>query len=334
MVHTKRICERLLTNDDVWRPKDSFVETKPLAKVNVAFESPSDHYQSESVSPEMASPRSEHGYLPGNVVRHLGLYYTRMTSYTSPANHSMNNDHVTYETKRPVTNFTSTASHVIGLYNSSFTAGVVLKDDVTLSRSETSAMGRAPRSNILSHMAAKNKTSWVENAAHKREQSSQSNSIQCKGKNPYSKTPYEKSQLAINAVTMGVRDGRRFDLLPISHYLKKHQGDDKSPHKQSKRFPLVRISSYKKVCLLPNLRSYMHSPTRKKKQQATFFTEKDVFKTRESRKEPSRGEALFVDPKDQLPNLYKRQYNAPIVRLRGDQGVQTSKEKVAFPVIS
>ncbi|XP_048579053.1 uncharacterized protein LOC5522210 isoform X2 [Nematostella vectensis] len=299
MVHTKRICERLLTNDDVWRPKDSFVETKPLAKVNVAFESPSDHYQSESVSPEMASPRSEHGYLPGNVVRHLGLYYTRMTSYTSPANHS-----------------------------------VVLKDDVTLSRSETSAMGRAPRSNILSHMAAKNKTSWVENAAHKREQSSQSNSIQCKGKNPYSKTPYEKSQLAINAVTMGVRDGRRFDLLPISHYLKKHQGDDKSPHKQSKRFPLVRISSYKKVCLLPNLRSYMHSPTRKKKQQATFFTEKDVFKTRESRKEPSRGEALFVDPKDQLPNLYKRQYNAPIVRLRGDQGVQTSKEKVAFPVIS
>ncbi|EDO50022.1 predicted protein, partial [Nematostella vectensis] len=279
MVHTKRICERLLTNDDVWRPKDSFVETKPLAKVNVAFESPSDHYQSESVSPEMASPRSEHGYLPGNVVRHLGLYYTRMTSYTSPANHS-----------------------------------VVLKDDVTLSRSETSAMGRAPRSNILSHMAAKNKTSWVENAAHKREQSSQSNSIQCKGKNPYSKTPYEKSQLAINAVTMGVRDGRRFDLLPISHYLKKHQGDDKSPHKQSKRFPLVRISSYKKVCLLPNLRSYMHSPTRKKKQQATFFTEKDVFKTRESRKEPSRGEALFVDPKDQLPNLYKRQYNAPIVR--------------------
>lgn len=172
-----------------------------------------------------------------------------------------------------------------------------------------------PRTNILSHMA-KNKISWVESTLQNRVLTAQRASpIHVKGRNPNTETPYEKNQRNKDISTKGVRDGRRFDLLPISKYLAQSRRVGFGSNQE--RLPLVRISSVQRIPVFQNYQRYYfygHVNQRQKTPQ-TFFAQKDLFKPRESRSQPTRGEAAFVEIREQLPNLYKKQYNAPVVNM-------------------
>lgn len=203
----------------------------------------------------------------------------------------------------------STAAYYINM--GSYTSAGACADDEDRSPAAT------PRTNILSHMA-KHKTSWVENTLQNRAVTAQRSSpILVKGKNPNTfETPYEKSQKAKDFSTKGVRDGKRFDLLPISKYLQsKREGFGSS----QERLPLVRISSVQRVPIFNTQSRYYSNMKKSRRLPTTFFAQKDMFKPRESRSQPTRGESAFVEIREQLPSLYKKQYNAPVVKMGRDQ---------------
>jgi hypothetical protein len=198
--------------------------------------------------------------------------------------------------------------------------------------------GITSRTNILSHMA-KQKTSWVENTLQNCVEKSQRRSpILIKGKNPNSfETPYEKSRRSKDTNTKGVRNGKRFDLLPISKYLSQFQRQINVTKKQEKRLPLVRISSVHRMPSLPSQHSQQcYSPSSYARYQRgmTFFAERDQFKPQEVRSLPTRGEATFVDIREQLPSLYKKQYNASVVGMGSDKKLLRMVERVALPIVT
>lgn len=264
---------------------------------------------SNSVSPTKEptdSPRFEHAYIPGDVLRHLGAYHSQMTNHMTPISTYIDDD---------VQSERSYGENVTGY-----------------------SPGATSRTNILSHMA-KHKTSWVENALQNRVQTPQRESpILVKGTNPNSfETPYEKSQRSKDTCTKGVRNGKRYDLLPISKYLAQFQKQTNMARKEEKRLPLVRISSVHRMPFIPSssqqqFRSHFFYP--RYHRGKTFFTERDQFKPREARSLPTRGEATFVEIREQLPRLYRKQYNAPVVMMGKEQKAITSGEKVALPVVT
>ncbi|XP_031565551.1 uncharacterized protein LOC116300767, partial [Actinia tenebrosa] len=292
-------------------------QSKPLNKVIVSFVKPtgtpeirSEDIYSNSVSPTKEptdSPRFEHAYIPGDVIRHLGAYHSQMTSHMTPISTCLDDD---------VQSERSYGENVIG-----YSPGVT------------------SRTNILSHMA-KHKTSWVENSIQNRVQTAQRTSpILVKGTNPNSfETPYEKSQRSKDTSTKGVRNGKRYDLLPICKYLAHFQNQIKMANKEEKRLPLVRISSVQRMPSLPSPsehQSRLPGFYPRFYRGKTFFTERHQFKPREARSLPTRGEAAFIEIREQLPRLYRKQYNAPVVVMgREQKAITSSREKVALPVVT
>ena len=281
----------------------SFV--KPTGATEIRSE---DTPYSNSVSPTKEptdSPRYEHAYIPGDVLRHLGAYRSQMTSYMTPISTYVDDD---------VQSERSYIENVTG-----FSPGVT------------------SRTNILSHMA-KHKTSWVENAIRNRVQTAQRKSpILVKGTNPNSfETPYEKSRRSKDTSTKGIRNGKRYDLLPISKYLAQFQKQMNMAKNEEKRLPLVRISSVHRMPAISSPYNHCFSPCfyPRYNRAKTFFTERDQFKPREARSLPTRGEATFVEIREQLPRLYKKQYNAPVVLMGREQKLLLSREKVTLPVVT
>ena len=165
---------------------------------------------------------------------------------------------------------------------------------------------RMPRTNILSRMA-KTKASWVENQKLPGDLPQRRSPILCKGRplGSTSLTPFMENKLSTDKGTKGVRDGKKFDLLPISKYLAQYREDRKL--RTEKRLPLVRISSYHAVCGFVDglgIWDYSEDEPNQAKQTATFFTTKDVFKPYHARLLPTRGESLYIEPLQEKLNSY------------------------------
>lgn len=211
---------------------------------------------------------------------------------------------------------------------------------------------RVSRTNILSRMA-KTKASWVENQKIPEYLPHRKSPILCKG-SPLGGsllTPYMEKNLSTDKGTKGVRDGKKFDLLPISKYLAHYR--DERKFRKEKKLPLVRISSYHTVCgCLDGLGLWdcAQQEQQDAKQTATFFTTKDVFKPFHSRLLPTKGESLYVEPVQGKLNSYITD-NVRLPRLHGNSTIDTfvtepterhrasysrfeAKRNVTFPVIA
>ena len=292
-----------------------------LNKVNVAFDnrdnlSTKDEDNFNSKEPG-DSAKPEHAYSPAD--RHRGLNYsTQITPCSACA-----------------------------------------EDDVRSIRSHCeTAPGATTRSNILSQMA-KTKTSWVEDQNSKLDSfTSRKSPILCKGKplGSSSCTPYQENQLFSDNSTKGIRDGRRFDLLPISKNCS--QSLKERRFYKEKRVPLVRICSYQKMCFQMPCTSLRHDEISRSSCSATFFTKKDVFKPFQARAEPTIGEKLFVQDsssvgkfptcfpshaqlsnrsssaKFKLPNLRREQDRAVHSQGNSSGFRAVYRTRVAFPVIA
>ncbi|KAJ7391587.1 hypothetical protein OS493_017284 [Desmophyllum pertusum] len=214
---------------------------------------------------------------------------------------------------------------------------------------------RVSRTNILSRMA-KTKASWVENQKLPEYIPQRKSPILCKGRPLGSSllTPYMENKLSMDKGTKGVRDGKKFDLLPISKYLTQYR--DERKFRKEKKLPLVRISSYHNVCgCLDGLGFWDCSEEEHDEQNgkhtATFFTTKDVFRPYHARVSPTKGEFLYVEPLQGKLNSYITD-NVKLPRLHGSSGNDTfvtepngrhkathskfdarSRRNVSFPVI-
>ena len=209
---------------------------------------------------------------------------------------------------------------------------------------------RIPTTNILSRMA-KTKASWVENQKLSEQFPQRRSPILCKGRplGSNSLTPYMENKLCTDRGTKGVRDGKKFDLLPISKYLSQYR-DERNLRKE-KRLPLVRISSYHTVCGCVDGLGFWDCSIEEPhevKQTVTFFTTKDVFKPFHARSLPTRGEALYVEPAQdklnaytandiKLPRLYSNESETFVTetgaRFKTRHGRLERKRNFAFPVI-
>ena len=183
---------------------------------------------------------------------------------------------------------------------------------------------RVSRTNILSRMA-KTKASWVENQKLPEDLPQRKSPILCKGSPLGSSllTSYMENKLSTDRGTKGVRDGKKFDLLPISKYLAQYREERK--FRKEKKLPLVRISSYHTVCgCLDGLGSWDCSDEEQQdsKQIATFFTTKDVFKPFHARLLPTKGEVLYVEPAQSKLNSSIFE-NVKLPRLHGSSGNNT-----------
>lgn len=209
---------------------------------------------------------------------------------------------------------------------------------------------RMPRTNILSRMA-KTKASWVENQKLPGDLPQRRSPILCKGRllGSTSLTPFMENKLSTDKGTKGVRDGKMFDLLPISKYLAQYREERKL--RTEKRLPLVRISSYHAVCGCVDglgIWDYSEEEPNQAKQTATFFTTKDVFKPLHARMLPTRGESLYIEPLHEklnsysashikLPRLYSTGKETFVTetstRMKTRISTFARKRSVAFPVI-
>ena len=210
---------------------------------------------------------------------------------------------------------------------------------------------RVPRTNILSRMA-KTKASWVESQKLPENPSERKSPILCKGRPLGSSllTPYMENKLLTDRGTKGVRDGKKFDLLPISKYLTHYRTERK--FRNEKKLPLVRISSYHTRCdCLDGFESWDCSEEGEQegKQMATFFTTKDVFKPFHARLSPTKGEVLYAEPVQgkfntgfiddvRLPRLHDSSGNEPFFtepnrHHRARQSRFKTGRNVSFPVI-
>ena len=227
-------------------------------------------------------------------------------------------------------------AHVIRYLNSQHdhvTPAIIDEDVESHDNEATNDIVTTPRSNILSHMA-KSKTSWVENQECAIPQ--RRTPLLCSGKNVKAvSTPFERSQNSHDRAPKGFREGKRFDLLPISKRLAQNHRELK-PGKQ-KRFPLIRISSYQTFFEEGSLSSERETRSQKTKTRATFFTQKDVFKPVGAREKPTVGQRLFVADKKKhvksfsslvgLPAVNRKAYTAPTVTVR------YNNVGVSFPVL-
>lgn len=209
---------------------------------------------------------------------------------------------------------------------------------------------RVPTTNILSRMA-KTKASWVENQKLPEQFPQRRSPILCKGRPLGStwQTPYIENKLCMDRGTKGVRDEKKFDLLPISKYLSQYRDERKL--RKEKRLPLVRISSYHTVCGCVDGLGFWDCSVEEPnevKQTATFFTTKDVFKPFHARSLPTRGEALYVESTQdkldpfivndiKLPRLYSNESENFVTetgtRFKTQHGRLDRKRNFAFPVI-
>lgn len=212
-------------------------------------------------------------------------------------------------------------------------------------------LDRVSRTNILSRMA-KTKASWVENQKPPENLPERKSPILCKGRTLGSSllTPYMENKLLTDRGTKGVRDGKKFVLLPISKYLTQYR--DERKFRKEKKLPLVRISSYHTMCgCLDGFESWdcSHEGEQEDTQTATFFTTKDVFKPFHARLPPTKGEVLYVEPVQgklntgfiddvRLPRLHGSGGNEffftePNRHYRASQSRFKTKRNVSFPVI-
>ena len=210
---------------------------------------------------------------------------------------------------------------------------------------------RVLRTNILSRMA-KTKASWVEKQKLSENLPKRKSPILCKGRPLGSSllTPYMENKLLMDRGTKGVRDGKKFDLLPISKYLTQYR--DERKFRIENKLPLVRISSYYSMCgCLDGFgsRDCPHEVEQTDKQTATFFTTKDVFKPFHARLSPTKGELLYVEPVQgklntgfiddvRLPRLQGRSGNETFFtetnrHYRESQSRFKTRRNVFFPVI-
>lgn len=206
---------------------------------------------------------------------------------------------------------------------------------------------RVSRTNILSRMA-KTKASWVENQKIHESLPHRKSPILCKGSpvGGLPLTPFMEKTLSTDRATKGVRDGKKFDLLPISKYLAHYR--DQRKFRKEKKLPLVRISSYHTLCgCLDGLGSWdcpQQEYQEEKRQTATFFTTKDVFKPFHSRLLPTRGEVLYVEPAQtklnsyltdhvRLPSLQGKSRNDTFVTEFTERSRFKAKRNTTFPVI-
>lgn len=232
------------------------------------------------------------------------------------------------------------------------TSTCAVEDTRSVHSNSDGSPDKSPRTNILSRMA-KTKASWVENQKVPEYLTQRRSPILCKGSPLGSSllTPFMESNLSTDKATKGFRDGKKFDLLPISKYLAQYR-DERKIHKE-KRLPLVRISSYHTYCgCMDSLEFWdcAEGQPNSAKQMATFFTTKDVFKPYHARLLPTRGEALFVEPSQdklnayittreiKLPRLHRTGGNETFFtetsgRLKTRNGGLDSKRNVYFPVI-
>lgn len=231
-------------------------------------------------------------------------------------------------------------------YTTSSSACVV-EDTRSLHSSSDGFSDRLLATNILSRMA-KTKASWVENQRplenwpHLQRRSP----ILCKGK-PFghaSLTPFMENKLFSDRRTKGVRDGKKFDLLPISKYLTQCREEEKSHRDQC--LPLVLISSYDAMCGGEGEKE-LRKQKNEHREKITFFTTKDIFKPLHARSEPTRGETLYIPPSQRklntkyhvkLPRMNKSLNNAFDTGIKKPSKTSHSrfyyKENVAFPVIA
>ena len=210
---------------------------------------------------------------------------------------------------------------------------------------------RVSRTNILSRMA-KTKASWVENQKLPENLPDRKSPILCRGRPLGSSllTPYMENKLLTDRGTKGFRDGKKFDLLPISKYLTQYR--DKRKCRNENKLPLVRISSYYTMCgCLDGFGTWdcSHEGEQEGKQTATFFTTKDVFKPFHARLSPTKGEVLYVEPVQgklntgfvddvRLPRLQGRIGNETFFtetngHYRESQSRFKTRRNVSFPVI-
>ena len=210
---------------------------------------------------------------------------------------------------------------------------------------------RVSPTNILSRMA-KTKASWVENQKLPENLPERKSPILCKGRPLGSSllTPYMENKLLTDRGTKGVRDGKKFDLLPISKYLTQYR--DERKFRNENKLPLVRISSYYTMCgCLDSVGSWNCSDEgeQEDKQTATFFTTKDVFRPFHARLSPTKGEVLYVEPVKgklntgfiddvRLPRLQGRSGNETFFtetnrHYRASQSRFKTRRNVSFPVI-
>lgn len=230
-------------------------------------------------------------------------------------------------------------------YTTSSSACVV-EDTRSVHSSSDGFSDRLLATNILSRMA-KTKASWVENQRplenwpHLQRKSP----ILCKGK-PFghaSLTPFMENKLFSDRRTKGVRDGKKFDLLPISKYLTQCREEEKSHRDQC--LPLVLISSYDAMCGGEGEKE-LRKQKNEHREKITFFTTKDIFKPLHARSEPTRGETLYIAPSQRkfstkyhvkLPRMNKSLNNAFDTGIKKPSKTSHSrfyyKENVAFPVI-
>ena len=233
------------------------------------------------------------------------------------------------------------------------TSACAVDDTRSIHSNSEGSPERVSRTNILSRMA-KTKASWVENQKLPGEDVPQRKSpILCKGRPLGTSllTPYMENKLSTDRGTKGVRDGKKFDLLPISKYLAQYR--DERNLRKGKKLPLVRISSYHTVCgCLDGLGSWDCSDEEQQesRQTATFFTTKDVFKPFHARLLPTRGEVLYAEPVHgrlssgildnvKLPRLHVGSsgngtfVTEPNRRHRTSQSRFDTKRNVSFPVL-
>ena len=226
-----------------------------------------------------------------------------------------------------------------------------VEDTRSVHSNSEGAPDRVSRTNILSRMA-KTKASWVENQKLPENLPERKSPILCKG-SPLGRsllTPYMENKLLTDRGTKGVRDGKKFDLLPISKYLTQYR--DERMRRKDKKLPLVRISSYHTMCgCLDDFGSWDCSAEGElnDKQTATFFTTKDIFRPFHERLSPTKGEALYVEPVQckfntgfiddvRLPRLHESSGNEtfftePNRPHRGSQSRFKTRRNVSFPVI-
>ena len=232
------------------------------------------------------------------------------------------------------------------------TSTCTVEDTRSVHSNSDGSPNRVPRANILSRMA-KTKASWVENQKIPEHFPQRRSPILCKGRplGNFSLTPFMENKLSTDRATKGFRDGKKFDLLPISKYLAQYRDERKI--QKERQLPLVRISSYYTFCgCMDGLGFWDCSEEEPNNEQkaATFFTTKDVFKPFHARVLPTRGEALFVEPSRDNLDAYTKNCEVKLPRLRSTGGNETfvtetngrfktrhgkldSKRSVYFPVI-
>ena len=221
-------------------------------------------------------------------------------------------------------------------------------DTSSLHSHSDNAPDKTTMTSILSQMAS-TKTSWVENQKLVQDLPTRTSPMLCKGTplgNP-SLTPHTANKMVPDKGMKYVRDGRKFDLLPISKYLAHYQQKRQLMMKTTS--PLVRISSYHPIrnCACTEGEKHCNNHPHKEPsdmKQTTFFSTIGIFKSFRERLLPTKGELLYVEPmnksismcnmyKVKLPKLQKNQ-NSTFVTQTSSRLQTRFDTRFAFPAIA